>query len=410
MREKTRGEWSKQLDFFAVLWIVLSSGSMFFGQLNTNLSMFGLGIIIVLYLITYRYRCERKNVIRYCFVLLFFVANICITGIENNSIKDGIIFLIRISAVFIIQSCVEQISFVKNFIKVIYIISIVSLVCWSIGVVFPDFPYPGTFEVRNENCSFYGTFYYTIGMNSNSRFGSEIGRNAGIFWEPGVFQVYLNMAFFLAMCYNKVNIKNRLMKAIILAVTLATTQSSMGYLILMIQILFIFFSDNDLVKKYHLKKYVFFALVIGGLIVFIEGSLIEKLLYGGGSFITRYDDAIVVLQTIVRYPIWGIGSFSDLTAYVVAHFTDSPYRRGRTEITCSNGLLNVFATHGIPAGMIYVWCIFKSASHFFVSKKEAIMYWVIVLMCLANEPIAITSFFVCFLFNWKELRNTRYMS
>lgn len=402
MKERTRGVWGKQLDIFAVLWIVLSSGSMYFGQLNTELSMMGLGAIILLYFVTYDYKCTEKNVIKYCFILLFFIMNIIMTGIGNNSLKDGIIFLIRLSAVLIIQSFIEQRIFVKYYIQIIYFISIVSLVCWSIGVVFPDFPYPGTIEVHTASSSFYGTFYYTIGMDSLSRFGSSIGRNAGIFWEPGVFQVYLNIAFFLVMCYNKENIKKRLTKAVVFAITIATTQSTMGYLIFMIQILFILLDDNELVRKYHLKKYVFLAFMVGGILVLLEGSLVEKLLRGGGSFKTRYDDGIVVLQTMGRFPVWGLGSFSDLRAYVIEHFTNSPYRKGTTAITCSNGLLNVFATNGIPAGMIYVWFILRSSFQLFRKRKTAVMYWIIILMCLANEPLAITSFFICFLFDWRS--------
>lgn len=410
MKETARGKWGKQLDIFAVLWIVLSSGSMYFGQLNTELSMFGLGVIILLYFATYEFRCSRNNTVKYVFIIVFLITNIAVTGIGNNSLKDAMIFLIRLSAVLIIQSFVTQNSFVNNFINIIYVISIISLVCWSLGVVFPNFPYPGTFEVHTASSDFYGTFYYTIGRDSLSRFGSSIGRNAGIFWEPGVYQIYLNVAFFLTMCYNKENINKRLLKAIVFAITIATTQSSMGYLILMLQIGFIVISDNEIVKKYHLKKYVVFALIAGGALVLLEGSLIDKLLYGGGSFKTRYDDAVVVIQTMVRHPVWGLGSFSDLLGYVIENFTDSPFRKGTTPITCSNGMLNVFATHGIPAGMLYVYFILKSALKLFENKKTAIVYWIIILLCLVNEPIAITSFFICFLFDWRKFAEKQRIS
>ena len=59
------------LNSLAVLWIVLSSGSMFLGQLNTGLSMMGLLIIGVMKLYVYgkdEHTCKKlvelvKNVI-----------------------------------------------------------------------------------------------------------------------------------------------------------------------------------------------------------------------------------------------------------------------------------------------------------------------------------------------------------
>ena len=49
-------------------------------------------------------------------------------------------------------------------------------------------------------------FYYMPEKSVVSIFNFEFCRNQGLFWEPGILQIYLNMLFFLeAFVFKKVN-------------------------------------------------------------------------------------------------------------------------------------------------------------------------------------------------------------
>lgn len=390
------------LNSLAVLWIVLSSGSMFFGQLNTGLSMMGLLIIGGLFLAEKSFVVVQGNIKRLLGLMLFLILNVVITGIGNNRMNDFIIFVIRILTLCIMQSHIKRETFVDKFVNIICGISVISLVCWGIGVIYTDFPYPFLFEVHTDSSHFYGTFYYTIGMNSGSRFGSSIGRNAGIFWEPGVYQIYLNLAIFFLLSFEKCSVKHKKLKFILLSITLVTTQSSMGYLIYMVLIIGLVFLNNPVLNSMNIKKLLIMALIVVIPLVILEGSLVDKLLHGGGSFNTRYDDFVTTMQVFLERPFLGLGSFSNLLEYVSINYANSRLRVGQTALTCSNGLANIFATHGVFFALYYIYRIFKYGKRTLdLRQKETCLWALVVIMCLCNEPIVIVSFFLAFLFDWK---------
>ena len=62
-----------------------------------------------------------------------------------------------------------------------------------------------TSEYHDSNTYNY-LFYYSVKDGSAiNLFGLDIHRNAGIFWEPGILQIYLNILFFLEVSVFKRN-------------------------------------------------------------------------------------------------------------------------------------------------------------------------------------------------------------
>ena len=78
-------------------------------------------------------------------------------------------------------------------------------------------------------------FYYSPKIASTiNLFGLDIHRNAGIFWEPGILQSYLNILFFLEASIFKSN--KKLLFLIIIAII--STYSTTGLFLLIIQIIY----------------------------------------------------------------------------------------------------------------------------------------------------------------------------
>lgn len=81
--------------------------------------------------------------------------------------------------------------------------------------------------------------FYTWGMN-----GTISLRNSGPFWEPGAFQGYIWIAvLFLLFDIDKKCIKYRKAVLALFIITLLTTQSATGYVLLILA--FVFFNRMD---------------------------------------------------------------------------------------------------------------------------------------------------------------------
>ena len=78
-------------------------------------------------------------------------------------------------------------------------------------------------------------FYYSpkIG-NTINLFGFDIHRNAGMFWEPGILQAYLNILFFLELSFFN---KNRVLLFLII-IAIISTYSTTGLFLLIIQLIY----------------------------------------------------------------------------------------------------------------------------------------------------------------------------
>ena len=89
------------------------------------------------------------------------------------------------------------------------------------------------YSTYSEFETFKNIFFYTTERGVVNIFGLEFCRNQGLFWEPGVLQVFLNMLFFLEAFIMRKN------KSILIFSSLAilTTYSTTGLGLLLIQLL-----------------------------------------------------------------------------------------------------------------------------------------------------------------------------
>ena len=101
------------------------------------------------------------------------------------------------------------------------------------------------YEISNNRYDCYTLFkffFYLKNTHSFSVLGIEFVRNQGIFWEPGVLQIFLNLILFIHLIHKK-------KRGIIFWMTiiaLLTTFSTTGLVVMFIQLIISFASD---VKK-----------------------------------------------------------------------------------------------------------------------------------------------------------------
>jgi hypothetical protein len=74
--------------------------------------------------------------------------------------------------------------------------------------------------------TFMNIFFYDTERAATSLYGLEFCRNQGLFWEPGILQIFLNMFFFLEAFIIKKRKSLLLLTAIVVLTTYSTTFAS----------------------------------------------------------------------------------------------------------------------------------------------------------------------------------------
>lgn len=172
-------------------------------------------------------------------------------------------------------------------------------------------------------------------------------RNCGPFWEPGMFAVYLNLAFFI----NAALLDNKKSVNIILGIALFTTFSTGGYVSFLFVLLLLLLSNKEssLLPK---------VLVLVGIVVLAwymssleyVGSKVESQMGSAqvGSDASRFGAILTHLKIISEHPLFGVVS--------VDEYSDTGI--------LSSGLFLPFVMYGIPVGIIYYFYLYKACIRF----------------------------------------------
>lgn len=224
---------------------------------------------------------------------------------------------------------------------------------------------------------------------------SSIIRPDGFFYEPGVFQVYLNIFLYLALF-----VFRSAWKSILGVAAVFSTQSTTGILIcLTIASVFIAtrYLNNGSLPARVLKFFVAaIAIVILGLAASVN---IKDKLSGGsqGSYWARQYDLITGLNVISHNPMFGIGF--DYEQYYKASsqlgFVDTllPERIIRDRGN-SNGIIFLLYSIGIPLSIPFLVGMFRQ--RFFANQ---ILFGVVQFLAFFGESMIFTPFFLMIIFS-----------
>lgn len=380
----------------SIIWLILSSGAVFYSKLNMFLCMaimMTLGAVLVV--IFNRSQINKSNFIKAVLVSLFGILTCVANNMHGFSINDLLIFIGELIFLAAICSAITFCEFKKIYINAICIIAVISIVCFAFVFLFPNVSLP--FEMRSVDVNWTGTFYYTLGFYEGRTF-----RNAGVFGEGGVFQIFLNLALFY-LVQSREQIEHRKFKMFVLIIAILTTVSSMGYIVLILVII------SMLAKKGSLNiRTLFLCLACVVLIVIVDistGLISEKIINQGGSFGSRYDDTVVSILTANEKPILGYGIANDFSDAWNSHLnsllriTDPAY----VDLQRSSGFGLILVRCGYPFAVFYLasmYLYFKrsSESNILINLIGAL----ILILGVFNEPIQFTPIYLLSLFTWKK--------
>ena len=240
-------------------------------------------------------------------------------------------------------------------------------------------------------------FYSPKEANFATIFGLEINRNAGIFWEAGILQAYLNILFFLEMSIFKRN--KYLLTLIILAII--STYSTTGLLLIIIQLLYF--------SQIALRRNIALGLIslIGIPLFFLFSANISDKIYGVGesSFQKRLLDLTQPFFIALDYPINGVGldldRFQEVREefYISSNINSVLNQVGleqKVETTSkgsTNSIMYLLAGMGFPTTILFIYMLTKQQ----IIRNHRFIWLIIIFVSVMSEPLLFRPFFFMFI-------------
>lgn len=256
------------------------------------------------------------------------------------------------------------------------------LAVWSIvGFVISNL-LPQIMAIFPKVVSYNGTIYsnmlfFLSPINGNSLY--SFIRNRGIFREPGVYMIFLFFALLFEFFYKrKINKK----RVIIFTITLLTTGSTAGIIILLATYVYVI-----LMKKNFKYRGVVIVLV-GIFCIILSNGLFESIVAGKfirgsnsyGSFYSRYMSIFSNLEIAIKNPVFGIGRYS---LYNTILFKDEIYLVTDNTNTIIIGIV----AYGFLFGIICLYGLYKMICHHQSLIVGRIFELCIVVAALSNEDL-----------------------
>lgn len=297
-----------------------------------------------------------------------------------NNLDYSVIYKYCLIIFSIIIFCTNTQSSSKKkivfFIKVIVYSSFISNILFMLCVFGVDVP---TIESKTHITP---SFYYLGSAAFTEVYGLGGYRNYGIFWEPGLYQIYLNLSLIYFLYVKEPFFKRRWLTVIYLLFGIYTTGSTTGlFLAAFIVGYYAFF--NSSMGLFVKVVFILAAISIASAVVipYLMDNLTTKM--DSASYLMRMNDLTFGYDVFMSKPVLGHGIANDI--YKALYSSSFGEERGD-----SNGLINVLINFGIVGFIAYVrWFYrFAKASNSFFDGRVVIpvLIWSVASLC--TEPIS----------------------
>ena len=337
------------------LWVLFftSTDTLLFGT-NANNTFLYVPRIVGLFIFAFLPIILKKTIIANKKTLIAFI--LCsialISAVFNETEIPTIISrIIPILAACSVATYYEHKDYVNVFCKFVYFVSVVAIITEFFAYVFPAifniFPTVINTSKGLFSCFFFGTMRYSF-------IGDSLIRAGGIFWEPGAFSIYINLAIMYELFFEeKPDIKHICADIIALLITFSTT----GYIGFFVMITIYILAKKSITKKQLVCK----LLLCFGMVILIvctigfETSQIYEFVFGKienaeSTTITRYSSIINGLEIGWNNPIFGVGS-NRIEESIMFYAEKSSF--GKNPMLTNTCTIQ-FATFGMIFGTIYL--------------------------------------------------------
>lgn len=273
-------------------------------------------------------------------------------------------------------------DFPRIFVNVVSVLASISLVGYAVDQV-PAFDVIVLLLPQYIDGAYEG-FLYTFAYQTH------IDRNISIFFEPAVYQGFLNAALFMIFYVPALaDIRFRRSRIAVLVIAIATTFSTTGYLVFFVLMAMVL-TNRALVSRSTLLGIIAFGIVftmlfagtvretmVDKLSLFFSGSSLEE-----GVELRRKFDVLADLE-IFRENVWGVGFERYQEEFAERSLG---FARPGDLAGSSNGITKIFAVYGILFGVV----LYGTFVAFFVRFFRF------------DPWVGLGGFLMCMMFLWSE--------
>ncbi|WP_191408540.1 hypothetical protein [Flavobacterium bizetiae] len=311
------------------------------------------------------------------FVFGFLSLSIFLVAILNQDLTLGYgVQILTILTAFLISQKIDFKLFVLYFEKILYFLCYVSLVMFVLLVLFP-------FLVN-----FLPTFQNSVGVSFINVFVFakivELNRNSGIFREPGVFMIYINIGILIQLFFHpKIETK----KIAIYIITLMTTLSTAGFLVFFLILMKFIFRNNTVGAFIKKVFYVSIAFLLVSPFLYLLLSSFDKLGDSdNASMLSRVASVIVPIRMSYDSNFLGVG-LTKFSVYFRSISREIYSFEIESEGNSTNTTLNLLATYGILYCFLFLRGIFLFSRQISKGIIGSLLVLLIFILMLGNEDM-----------------------
>lgn len=385
--------------YIIVLLMVLASKTVYFGLINAKVTYFLLlAVVVIVCLVNGKLkRVNKYNAAVIFFLLMLTVGQTLLNGSMVNStyINSMVISYLPFVISFFVAEVIDSQSYMEKYTNIMFVICIISLVCFTIAISQPILAWAISKSIQFNNHTYNISWFYTWGWGIHI-----FSRNSGPFWEPGAFQGFILLALLMTL-FQKTQ-KWAKVKIIIYVITILTTGSTTGYILLGGLILFFYkkvettFVSTGNKRNKNLLKIGLLALAAFTVVYIISsGNISDKFSGTNESASVRINDFASSISMVTDKPLFGYG------------FSSERINRAKSlgVVNDSVGLWSLLYTCGIPFGIYYLYRQIKGIKRFFcVNQLEMILLSVIIIVIHFTEAVWWLPVYTIFLFYLKQPR------
>lgn len=384
-----------------VLYILFATDSMLF-KLNNNAIAVAFAknsvIFFLLLLVFYTFSNNIKLNKNELLITIMFITSLVISMIITKDFTGAYFFksiLILIAMFF--SRIVDIDKFVSTFIDIMKYIALVSLV----AMLFQDIITKVGFlpEITTPR----GHTFTSLGITNLPHYDSYKFRNWGPFWEPGVYQAYLNLSLFFVIHWRNRMDKDELYKIILFSLTIITTLSTSGIIAMVFLLTSLFFKRTRDLKI--ISKFVLLTIFTVSALYILYDDQLRMIIFGKLSseaagnvtFMSRWYSVTGIFRIFMENPFIGVGPNNvllELTNYA------------NQEISVTNTITFHFASFGIIIGIIYLVWTYKLVTAFKnnIWITIALLFWLSIILMSQNYTYSLL-FNILIFMNWRNSKN-----
>lgn len=330
--------------------------------------------------------------------MLMLLIIIFLTSFINLDFTYG--YLVQILALFTGYLFARKISFqtfAYTYTKILFYVALLSLIIFSIFLLMPNFIDLIPLSINSGEAFYVNLFFYVHFI--------DMFRNTGIFREPGVYMIYLNIGILIEFFARERPSRKHV---VIYILSILTTLSTAGFIILGI-ILLVYVLNNRSAKT--MAKVTFFAIVLIAFL-FYNYEIFETTLTkfqsdqtGMSKALARTSSVTVPFNIFMINPYFGTGltDFTELYKSISFNLYGVRLEPGGES---TNTFINLLATYGVLLGCIIVFGYYKLTSFFAKSIIIRLLIFISFIFMLSNEDIRYSILFSTLLFYGLTYRTT----